>query len=63
MVHVFWECPAYSNCRLTYLKKLQELLGDKYIDFDSFNYLENTLYVLCSELWEGDFTSLLSSYS
>ena len=28
VVHVLWECPAYSNCRLTFLEKLQELLGD-----------------------------------
>ena len=30
-----------SNCRLTFLEKLQELLGDKYMymDFDSLNYL------------------------
>ena len=61
VVHVLWECPAYSNCRLTFLKKLQELLGDKYIDFDSLNYLEKTSYVLGSELWEDDFSSLLSS--
>ena len=27
-----------SNCRLTFLMKLQELLGDKYSDFDSLNY-------------------------
>ena len=46
--------------RLTYTKKLQELLGDKYIDFDSLNYLEKTSYVLGSELWEDDFSSLLS---
>ena len=46
VVHVLWECPAYSNCRLAFLKKLQELLGDKYIDFDSLNYLEKTSYVL-----------------
>ena len=51
VVHVLWECPAYSNCRLTFLEKLQELLGDKYIDFDSLNYLEKTsYYVLGSEL-------------
>ena len=50
----------YSNCRLTFLKKLQELLGDKYIDFDLLNYLEKTSYVLGSELWEDDFSSLLS---
>ena len=60
VVHVLWECPAYSNCRLMFLKKLQELLGDKYIDFDSLNYLEKTSYVLGSELWGDDFSSLLS---
>ena len=49
-----------SNCRLTFLEKLQELLGDKHIDFDSLNYLENTSCVLGSELWEDDFSSLLS---
>ena len=53
-------CCTYSNCRLTFLKKLQELLGDKYIDFNSLNYLEKTSYVLGSELWEDDFSSLLS---
>ena len=57
---MLWECPTYSNCRLTFLKKLQELLGDKYIDFDSLNYLEKTSYVLGSELWEDDFSSLFS---
>ena len=25
VVHVLWECPAYSNCRLTFLEKLQEI--------------------------------------
>ena len=44
VVHVLWECPAYSNCRLMFLKKLQE----------------KTSYVLGSELWEDDFSSLLS---
>ena len=34
--------PIIANCRLTFLEKLQELLGDKYIDFDSLNYLEKT---------------------
>ena len=32
---VLWECPAYSSCRLMFLKKLQELLEDKYTDFVS----------------------------
>ena len=57
-----WKCPTYSNCRLTFLKELQKLLGDKYIDLGSLNYLEKTSYVhMCgSELWEDDFSSLLS---
>ena len=42
------------------MKNLQELLGDKYIDFDLLNYLEKTSYVLGSELWEDDFSSLLT---
>ena len=45
---------------ITFLKNLQELLGDKYIDFDLLNYLEKTSYVLGSELWEDDFSSLLT---
>ena len=40
--------------------KLQELLGDKYSNFDSLNNLEKAAYVLGSELWEDDFGSLLS---
>ena len=50
---MLWECPAYSNCRLIFLEKLQELLGD---NFDLLSYLEKTSYVLGSELWEDDFS-------
>ena len=56
VVHVLWECPAYSNCRLTFLEKLQELLGD--MDVNLFNYLQKTSYVLGSESWGDDFSSL-----
>ena len=28
VMHVLWECPAYSSCRLEFLEKL---LGDTYI--------------------------------
>ena len=28
VVYVLWECPAYSNCRLMFVEKFQELLGD-----------------------------------
>ena len=58
VVHVLWECPVYGSCRLMFSEKLQELLGDKYSNFDSLNNLEKTSYVLGSELWEDDFGSL-----
>ena len=32
VIHVLWECPACSSCRLEFLgEKLQEILGDGYI--------------------------------
>ena len=57
---MLWECPAYSSCR--FLEKLQELLRDNYSSFDSLNNLEKMsyMYVLGSELWEDDFSLLLS---
>ena len=42
-----------------FLEKLQELLGDKYSNFD---LLEKTAYVLGCELWEDDFASLLGMF-
>jgi hypothetical protein len=42
------------------VEKLQELFKSKYIDFDLLNHLEKTSCVLGSELWEDDFSSLLS---
>ena len=60
VVHVLWECPAYGSCRLMFLEKLQELLGDNYSSFNSLINLEKTSYVLGSELWEDDYGSLLS---
>ena len=32
VVHVLWECSAYSNIRSTFVKKLRELLGNRYAD-------------------------------
>ena len=43
--------PIYSSCRLDFLEKFQEMLGDQYSDFDTLSNLEKTLYVLGSELW------------
>ena len=37
--------------------------GDKYSNFDLLNNLEKTSYVLSSELWEDDFSSLREGVS
>ena len=60
VVHVLWECSAYSNIRVTFVEKLRELLGNRYAKFDKLNSTEKTAYVLGSELWEYDFDDLLS---
>ena len=31
VMYVLCECPAYSSCRLEFLEKPQEILGDRYI--------------------------------
>ena len=53
MSHVLWECSAYSSIRASFMKKLQELLGDDYEDFESLGNVEKSSYVLGSELWES----------
>ena len=60
VVHVLWECSAYSNIRATFVEKLRELLGNRYAEFDKLNSIEKTAYILGSELWEYDFDDLLS---
>ena len=51
-MHVLWECSAYSSSRsrASFLLKLEELLGDRYADFEVLNSVEKTSYVLGSEL-------------
>ena len=61
VVHVLWECPAYSSSRLIFLEKLQGILGDRHTEFDSLNNLDKTSYVLGSEMWTEDFSYLLSA--
>ena len=46
--------------RACFIKKLQELLEDEYEDFESFDKVEKSSYVLGSELWESKFDELLS---
>ena len=57
MVHVLWECSAYSSSRASFMVKLEELLGDRYADFEVLNSVEKTSDVLGSE---QNFKSLLS---
>ena len=57
--HVLWECSAYSSTRVSFIKKLQELLEDGYEDFESLENEEKLSYVLGSELWESKFDGLL----
>ena len=52
VVHVLWECTAYSSSGASFMEKLQELLGDSYADFDLLSDVEKTSYVLGSEHWE-----------
>ena len=59
VVHVLWECTAYSSSRASFMEKLQELLGDSYADFDLLSNVEKTSYMLGSEHWEKNFKSLL----
>ena len=44
------------------MAKLQELLGNRYAEFDKLNSIEKTAYVLGSELWEYDLLSLVKDY-
>ena len=39
---MLWDCSAYSNIRVIFVEKLQELLGDKYVNFDKLNSIEKT---------------------
>ena len=44
-MHVLWEFPTYRSCRLEFLEKLQEILGDSYSDLDTLSNLEKIPYV------------------
>ena len=52
----------YSITRASFMKKLQELLEDDYVDFESLDKVEKSSYVLrrYSELWESKFDGLLN---
>ena len=50
IVHVLWECSAYSSSRACFMLNLEELLGDRNADFEVPNSVDKTSYVLGSEL-------------
>ena len=51
---------AVLTTRASFMKKLQELLGDDYEDFEPLENVEKLSYVLGSELWESKFDGLLA---
>ena len=57
---VLWECSAYSSTRACFIKKLQELIEDKYADFESLDTLDKSSYMVGSELWQSKFDELPS---
>ena len=46
MVHVLWECSAYS---INFVVKLEELFGDRYADFEVLISVEKMSYVRIRE--------------
>ena len=44
MVHVLWKCSANSSNRASSMVKLEELLEDRYADFEVLNSIEKTSY-------------------
>ena len=57
--HVLWECSAYSNSRVDFFLKLQEMLGNGFERFDALDSLGRSSFNLGRELWEEHFDSLL----
>ena len=45
VVHVLWECSAYSSSRVSFMVKLEQLSGDRYADFEVLNSVEED--ILC----------------
>ena len=47
VVHVLWEGSACSSSRASFMLKLEELLGDRYADFEALNgvYREDVLCI------------------
>ena len=52
--------PIVRSSRASFMVKPEELLGDRYGDFEVLSSVEKTSYVFGSELWEQNFKCLLS---
>ena len=57
--HVLWECPAYNIRRSYFTAKLQDFLGEGFQEFQALDSKGKSSFVLGSELWEENFSSLL----
>ena len=57
VAHVLWDCPAY---RKSFMEELSHLLGSKFSQFLSLDSVEKTSFIMGSELWEENFSALLS---
>ena len=50
MVHVLWECSAYSSSRAGFIGTLAEPLGDRYSDLELPNSIEKTSSILTGSI-------------
>ena len=62
MVHVLWECLACSSSRYSFMVKLEELLGDRYADFEVLISVKKTAYVIGNELCEQNSLRLVKEF-
>ena len=60
VAHVLWDCPAYNIIRKSFMEELSHLLGLQFSQFISLDSVGKTSFVLGSELWEENFSALLS---
>ena len=43
---VVHKCSAYSDIKVIFVEKLQELLGDRYVNLNKLNNIEKTLCII-----------------
>ena len=58
-VRAWCMCCGSVRPTVVFMMRVEELLGDRYADFEVLNRIEKTSYVLETELWEQNFKSLL----